>query len=94
MMVFFGICCLFVQLLPHCLLKRVSFNELLLSSITQADLCEPISAFSILFHQSTSLFLCKYHTVLFTIATLRVDLFLYFSLSGSFELVWILELFI
>lgn len=87
--VFFVICCLFVQLLQHCLLKRlffISFNVLLLSNITQADLCEPISASSVLFHQSISLCLCKDHTVLFTRATLRVELFL--SLVFFVCLIW------
>lgn len=69
----------------HTQLKRL-FNELLVSNITQAYLCEPISVFSILFRQSLSLFLCKDHTVLFARATSRAELFL--SLFFFVWLIW------
>jgi hypothetical protein len=56
----------------HLLLKRLTFLQCmflaLLSNIWCAQLCEFISGSSILFHWSSCLFLCQYHTVFIVVA--------------------------
>ena len=60
------------QFLQHHLLKRLHFLHCiflpLLSKIRCPWVCGFISGLSILFHWSTFLFLCQYHTLLMTVA--------------------------